>query len=222
MKRREADVSKETALPVATSGAKDARGTWRKEEALAHRRQQNVLNDPASKTPSRVYHRVAFLVVVVLLVAACLASAGCGPDLGRLAQEAVGLMGSGRYDEALPIQERIAALDSGDAQIRIELGFNYLNHQNDPAGAARVFREAVDLEPSAKNMTFLAQAYIGSDDSVSAETILRQAIKAERSYGHSYAVLVSLLEKQGRVAEATALRDAAESAGVTLALNEGQ
>jgi Flp pilus assembly protein TadD len=156
------------------------------------------------------------LVLAVLLAGACLVLAGCGKDLGQLTEEAVALMSSGRYDEALPLQERIASLDPHDAQIRVELGFNYLNHQSSPAKALTAFKEAVELESSAKYMSFLAQAYIGSGDSTSAETTLRRAIEADSSYGHSYALLVSLLEKQGRTAEAAQLRKAAESAGVAL------
>ena len=222
MKRREAGVSKETLLPAATLRAKNAPGYCRKDGALAHRPNQNALINGASKTRSRGRSCALLLVPIVLLVVAGLVSAGCGSDLGRLTEEAVALAGSGRFDEALPIQERIAGLDANDAQIRVELGFNYLNHQNNPAGAVAVFKEAVALEPSSKCMTFLAQAYIASGDSTAAETTLRQAIGADKSYGHSYAVLVSLLEKQGRTAEATELREAAESAGVTLALDEGQ
>jgi tetratricopeptide (TPR) repeat protein len=33
-----------------------------------------------------------------------------------------------RWDEALPMQEKAIALDPKEAQIRVELGFNYLNH----------------------------------------------------------------------------------------------
>ena len=181
MKRREASVSAETWLPAATLRAKNAPGYCRKDGALAHRPKQRALINRASKTLSRVRSRALFLVPVVLLVFAGLVSAGCGSDLGRLTEEAVALAGSGRFDEALPIQERIAALDPNDAQIRVELGFNYLNHQNNPAGAVAVFKEAVALEPSSKCMTFLAQAYIASGDSTAAETTLRQAIGADKT-----------------------------------------
>ncbi len=71
-------------------------------------------------------------------------------------------------------------------------------------------------------MTFLAQAYVASGESMSAESTLRQAIQADSGYGHSYAVLVSLLEKQGRTADAAELRAAAKSASVTLTLDAGQ
>jgi len=41
---------------------------------------------------------------------------------------------------------------------------------------------------------------------------LMEAIEADESYGHAYAVLVSLLEEQDRRAEAAELRQAAENA----------
>jgi tetratricopeptide (TPR) repeat protein len=131
-------------------------------------------------------------------------------------------MSAGRFDEALPIQEKIAALDPKDAQIRVELGFNYLSHQDRPADAVTVFEEAVQLERSAKHMTFLAQAYSVAGDMTSAEMTLRRAIEADRGYGHAYAVLISLLEREGRITEAAEARAAAESAGVTLVSDDGQ
>lgn len=186
---------------------------------MAHQAPQDTFSKAAARrTRLRARRRALFLATLALLLfGACLVPAGCGPDLGQLTEEAVALMSSGRFDEALPIQEQIAALDPSDAQIRVELGFNYLSHQDRPADAVAVFKEAVDLEPSAKNVTFLAQAYIGADEPVSAEETLRQAIDTDKSYGHSYEVLVTLLERQGRTADVTELRQAADSAGVTLA-----
>jgi tetratricopeptide (TPR) repeat protein len=189
---------------------------------LARSLQCTELKSSASKTFSRARQGVLLLAAAILLVGFCSVFAGCGSELDQLSEEAVALMGSGRYDDALPIQERIAALDPDDAQIRVELGFNYLNHQNDPARSVAIFREAVDLEPSAKHLTFLAQAYLGSGDLASAEATLQRAIDADGSYGHAYAVLVSLLERQGRTAEATELRQVAKSAGVPLATDSGQ
>lgn len=53
-----------------------------------------------------------------------------------------------RYNEALVLQERLVFLEPDNAQVRIELGFNYLNHQERPAEAAKVLGEAAELEPS--------------------------------------------------------------------------
>jgi Tfp pilus assembly protein PilF len=185
---------------------------------LAPRLNQNALISMASKTILRGRSRALALVPVALvLLAATLVAAGCGTDVGRLTDESLALVGAGRFDEALPIQERVAALDPKDAQIRVELGFNYLSHQNNPAKAVAAFKQAVYLDPSAKYSTFLAQAYIGAGDAKTAETVLRQAIGTDKSYGHSYTVLLALLEEQGRTTEAAAVREAAASAGVTLA-----
>jgi len=127
------------------------------------------------------------------------------PDnLGALNGLAVGLMLQKRYDEALPLQERIVALDSDDAQMRVELGFNYLNHQGQPQRAVDVLLQAVVLEPTAKHLTFLAQAQI-EVDSPAAEDSLRQAIQTQSDYLRAYSVLVSLLRDQGRAEDAEQL-----------------
>jgi tetratricopeptide (TPR) repeat protein len=162
----------------------------------------------------------AFLVLV-FLVPLCVYGAGCalsvtGEDLGELTDLAVTLMSAKRYDEALPVQERIAALDPEDAQIRVELGFNYLSHQNRPADAVRVMAEAVELEPSARNLTFLAQAQLGDGNRDAAETTLRQAIATDKGYPHTYQVLVQLLEESHRSAEIEGIVDLARENGVDL------
>ncbi len=119
-----------------------------------------------------------------------------------------------RYDEALAVQERLVELDPDDAQVRIELGFNYLNHQSRPRDALRVLGEAVTISPSAKNLCFLAQAQGATGDLGSAETNLRQAISIEPSYAYSYRLLASMLEGQGRAEEAQQVLDQATSLGV--------
>jgi tetratricopeptide (TPR) repeat protein len=225
-KRREAGVSVEIALPAAALGAEEALPSrrnrhGRKDESLTQRLQLSALSSRGLIAILRT-RACTLLLVAMTVVAVSFMTAACGQDLGKLTEEAVRLMTSGRYDEALPIQERIAALDPDDAQIRVELGFNYLNHQNNAGKALAVFKEATDLEPSARNMTFLAQAYIKAGDLVSAESALRAAIETDRRYGHPYSVLVSLLEERGQVAEAAELRKAAESAGVVLSSDNGQ
>jgi Tfp pilus assembly protein PilF len=121
-----------------------------------------------------------------------------------------------KWDEALPYQEKAIALDPKEAQIRVELGFNYLNHQSKPAEAVRVLQEAAALEPTAKYLAFLAQAQLAVGDDQGAEKTLRTALAADKSYPHTYTLLVQLLERQGRAAEATELRSAAEAAGAAL------
>jgi Tfp pilus assembly protein PilF len=121
-----------------------------------------------------------------------------------------------KWDEALPFQEKAVALDPREAQIRVELGFNYLNHQSKPAEAVRVLQEATVLEPTAKYLAFLAQAQLAVRDDQGAEKTLRTALATDKSYPHTYTLLIPLLERQGRAAEATELRSAAEAAGVAL------
>ena len=186
-------------------------------------------------------------LVSVALIALCLAVLGCGnllanareseergdlngavagylaaletdPDnLDALSGAAVCLLMLQRHDEALLVQERLVALDTGDVQNRVELGFNYLNHQDRPGDAARVLREATVLEPSAKNLTFLAQAQMASGDSGGAEQTLLQAIGVDPRYAHSYTTLVRLLEAAGRGSEAGQVKAQALQQGITIA-----
>ena len=135
-------------------------------------------------------------------------------DTVALTGASVCLMLLKRYDEALLLQERLVEVDPTDAQIRVELGFNYLNHQSRPADAARVFTEAVQLEPSAKNLCFLAQAQQGAGKAADAEATLRRAIAAEPGYQYSYRLLVGFLQEQGRAEEAQQVVQQAEALGI--------
>jgi tetratricopeptide (TPR) repeat protein len=140
-------------------------------------------------------------------------------DLGALNGLAIDLMLQKRYDEALPLQERIVALDSKDAQMRVELGFNYLNHQGLPQRAVDVLAQAVALEPTAKYLTFLAQAQTEVDASA-AESSLRRAILTQPDYLRAYSVLIGLLRDQGRAADAEQVVRDAKSRGLDTAALE--
>jgi tetratricopeptide (TPR) repeat protein len=142
------------------------------------------------------------------------ALAGDPDDLEAIQGVAVALWALQRYDEALDYQERAALGDPGDVQTRIELGFNYLGHQGRPNDAARVLGEAVELDGSAKNLTFLAQALEASGDLGGAERTLREAIEVDSHYAYAYGQLIELLEDQGRAEEAAELKAEAEANGV--------
>jgi tetratricopeptide (TPR) repeat protein len=135
-------------------------------------------------------------------------------DTEALTGSAVSLMLLKRYDEALTVQEHLAQLNPTDAQIRVELGFNYLNHQSRPADAVRVLGEAVKLQPSAKNLCFLAQALEAAGDTRGAEETLRQAVASEPTYAYSYQLLAALLQAQGRAEEAEQVIQQAASLGI--------
>ena len=135
-------------------------------------------------------------------------------DTEALTGSAVCLMLLKRYDEALAVQERLAQLNPNDAQIRVELGFNYLNHQSRPADAVRVLGEAAKLDPSAKNLCFLAQAQEAADNAQGAEETLRQAMASEPGYAYSYQLLVALLQNEGRAEEAEQVIQHAASLGI--------
>jgi tetratricopeptide (TPR) repeat protein len=137
------------------------------------------------------------------------------PDsITALSGAAVALTVLQRYDEALSLQERVVSADPKDAQTRIELGFNYLNHQGRPLDAVRVLAEAAVLEPTAKNITFLAQAQKRTGDLEGAERSLRQAIAKDAGYGYAYSQLAGLLVEQGRDGEAAQVVEDARSRGV--------
>jgi tetratricopeptide (TPR) repeat protein len=137
-------------------------------------------------------------------------------DLQALTALSVNLLQLKRYGEALAAEQAVAALDAKDAQIRVELGFNYLNHQSQSGKAVEVLLQAATLEPSAKHLTYLAQAQIASGDVSSAESSLHKAIGLDKGYGHAYGVLLRLLEDQERMSEAATLRQAAASAGAKI------
>ena len=142
-------------------------------------------------------------------------------DLEALTGLAVDLLQLKRYDEALPVQEAIVAVDTKDALTRVELAFNYLNHQDQPDKAVRYLTEAVALEPSPKNLTFLAQAQIQAGDPEAAEQNLRKSLTDDPEYVHAYVVLLSLFDSQGRPEDAADLREQARSNGVDLTGTNG-
>jgi tetratricopeptide (TPR) repeat protein len=137
------------------------------------------------------------------------------PDnLAALSGGAVALVMLRRYDEALDLQERVIAADAEDALTRVELGFNYLSYQGRPMDAVRVLSEAVELEPTAKNMTFLSQAQKAAGDLEECERSLRKAILVDPGYGYAYGRLAGLLTEEGRMDEATQVIEDARSRGL--------
>ncbi len=137
-------------------------------------------------------------------------------NLEALRGVAVDLFLMGDFNGALPYQEKVVAADLKDAQTRVELGFNYLNHQSQPEKAVAVLGEAVALDPSAKYLTFLGQAQDAVGRPADAEASYKRAISTDPTYARAYEVLIALLESQGRKAEADQVRTAAQKAGVNL------
>ncbi len=113
-------------------------------------------------------------------------------DLASLKGLAVNLVLLRRFDEALPYQERTIAADPRDVQTRVELAFNYLNHQARPDAAVRVFQEAVALDPSPKHRTFLAQSLIASGNTAEARSILLDVMKVDPGYRYASTILRKL------------------------------
>ncbi|MBN1628817.1 MAG: tetratricopeptide repeat protein [Thermoleophilia bacterium] len=137
-------------------------------------------------------------------------------NLEALCGMAVVLALQHRYDEALVAQERVVAVDLTDSLTRVELGFNYLNHQGRAEDAVRVLGEAAALDASAKNLTFLAQAQAVAGRTKDAERTLEEALGIDPTYQHAYQVLVKVLEDDGRTDEASRVRERAVAQGITL------
>jgi tetratricopeptide (TPR) repeat protein len=137
-------------------------------------------------------------------------------DIEALNGLAVTLMLVQKYNEALPLQERVIAADPSDVQTRVELGFNYLNHQERSGDAVRVLSEAVAIDGSAKNLTFLAQAQAVAGQMDKAEQSLRRAVEVDPEYAYSYSRLVRLLEDEGRTEEAQQVAAEASQLGIVI------
>lgn len=137
-------------------------------------------------------------------------------DREALSGMATGLWLLGRYDEALTYQEKVVASDPDDVETRVELAFNYLNHQESAADAARVLRGAVAIERSARLLTYLGQALREAEDLRGAEDAFREAIAVDGTYGNAYHQLVRLLEEQGRSDEIASVLEEAEENGVNV------
>jgi len=137
-------------------------------------------------------------------------------DVDALGGLAVALSLQHKHAEALAVQEQVVEADPTDALTRVELGFNYLNHEDRPGDAVVVLSEAVTLDGSAKNLTFLAQAQAAAGQIENAETSLGRALEADPLYEHAYQVLVRLLEDEGRTEEAGRVIEQAASHGITV------
>ena len=72
------------------------------------------------------------------------------------------------------------------------------------------------MEPSAKNLSFLAQAQIVTGNPSGAERSLDTALKTDSKYPHAYLVLLSLLNSEGRSGDVSALKEKARVNGVDL------
>ena len=168
--------------------------------------------DPASE--ARALEKKGDLEGAVALYGEILA--GSPKNLRALGGLEVDLLQLQAVRPSAPVQETIVALDPKDALTRVELAFNYLNHQKQPAKAVQYLTEAVALDASAKNLSFLAQAQTAAGDAQKAEQTLRKAIATDKTYPYAYELLIAMLDGQGRASEAAGLREAARSAGVVI------
>jgi len=115
----------------------------------------------------------------------------------------------GRFDDALPYQQKVVQLDPRDSQTWIELAFNYLNHQSEPERGLRAMDEGARLDRSPKNRTFLAQALLLNDKTSSAKAELEAVITEHPDYSYAQVVLARQLQRAGRLEEAAAARSGA-------------
>jgi tetratricopeptide (TPR) repeat protein len=139
------------------------------------------------------------------------------PDsLDALRGLAITLAVTGRFDEALDFQRRVCEADSSDAQTRVELALNYLNHQGRPDEAVGAMLEAVAVDPSPRNRALAGQVLIAAGQVAAGEEALRTLIQSEPQYGYPYQILVRHLERHERHEEAVSVRSLAEARGIVL------
>lgn len=124
---------------------------------------------------------------------------------------AVNLALLGRHDEALPFQEEVCRNDRSDAQTRVELALNYVNHQRRVKAAVPLLREAVDVEPSPRNRALLGQVLSVDGQDEAAEAEWRSLIDDVPTYRYAYELLMRQMERRLQQAELESLlRDAAK------------
>lgn len=110
-------------------------------------------------------------------------------ELEALRALSANLMIAGAWDAALPYQQMLIALDPYDSQTRVELAFNYNNHQDSPSLGLKYMREAVYIDPSPRNLTFLAQMYKSSGRVQESRIVLTNAIAKHPEYAYAKHVL---------------------------------
>jgi len=110
-------------------------------------------------------------------------------DVDVLRSLAVNLTMAQRFDEALPYLLKTVRLDDQDARTRVDLAFNYLNHQGAPDSAVKWLEEAVEIEGTAKYKTFLAQALLEAGQRGSAVAVLREVVREAPEYGRAQDLL---------------------------------
>jgi len=137
-------------------------------------------------------------------------------DIEALSGAATALWLLGRYDEALPFQEKVVEADPEDAQTRMELGFNYLNHQGRALDAVHVLEEGVMIEESEQMLMYLGLAKRESGNLRGAEEAFREVIEINPSNGYAYNLLVSLLADQGRTEDAALVVEEARANGINV------
>ncbi len=113
-------------------------------------------------------------------------------DIAAVRGMAVNLFLMRRYDQALPFQQLVVKLDDRDAQTRVELGLNYLVHQDEPLEATFVLREAATIDPSPRNRTLLAKALVAAGDPPAAVYQLRSVLASAPEYDYARQTLVQL------------------------------
>lgn len=123
-----------------------------------------------------------------------------------LLDRASGLFVRQRYTEAVPLLERIVAADPHnlDAQLRLATAHSSLGHD---ARALEAFTRASQLAPDSQDVRmYLGLHYARGKDWARAVPLLEQVIAADGERLPALEALALLRERQGRIADAVALR----------------
>jgi choline-sulfatase len=126
--------------------------------------------------------------------------------LFELMEKASGVFAAGQYAAAIPLLERIVAQDPSnlDATLRLATAHSSLGQ---PQPAIEMFRRAAAIAPRSQDVrTYLALHYARGKDWQLAVPLLEQVVAEAPDRMPALEALAVIRERQGRVADAIALR----------------
>lgn len=121
---------------------------------------------------------------------------------------AMALMNSSRLLEAKDQLVDVLRLSPLDSWAYILLGNIFANHEHDPDTAERYYKKALEIDPKdAYALTNFAALKIERKDGKGAQILFEQAIAIEQTKPNPYYGLATLLNDDGKIAEALAVLD---------------
>lgn len=127
-----------------------------------------------------------------------------GPGAGQLGDEALSLIGLGKYEEARQRLEKVVILEPRNAEAYNNLGF-VLKKLGKKEEAYEQYRKAVSINPScAQCRNNLGALYMADKNLSDAESEFRKAIEIKSDYADPYFHLAMILESRNEPAGAKA------------------